>query len=75
MQRFVSPQLAEVFTWVIPVIHMNSLKSLEMNWGPINTRWTSCDDVRVEHHEGQTAIPLKGMFGMELQDRLSLGFI
>jgi hypothetical protein len=41
----------------------------------INTRWTSCDDVRVEHHEGQSTIPLERMFGMELQDRLSLGFI
>lgn len=41
----------------------------------INTRWTCCDDVRIEHHEGQSTIPLKGIFGMELQDRISLGFI
>lgn len=41
----------------------------------INTRWTCCEDVRIEHHEGQSTIPLKGIFSMELQERISLGFI
>ena len=30
---------------------------------------------RIEHLEGQSTISLKGIFGMELQDRISLGFI
>ncbi|MFN6304894.1 MAG: hypothetical protein ACK42H_22100 [Planctomycetota bacterium] len=59
------------------------LRSFSLKWtqntslaqNTIDTRWTCCDGVRVEHHEGQTTISLKGMFGMELQDRLSLGFI
>lgn len=59
------------------------LRSFSLKWtqntglaqNTINARWTCCDDVRVEHHECQTTIPFKGMFGMELQYRLSLGFI